>query len=121
MDSILISTKRILGIEENDTAFDLDIITHINAAFSTLNQLGVGPEDGFFIEDNVPTWDLFVVPANQLHTVKSYVCLYVRAKFDPPATSYHTTAMNEQIKELEWRLNFFREVALPDPEEEVVP
>lgn len=120
MNSILTSTKKVLGIEESNTAFDLDIVTYINAAFSTLNQLGVGPVDGFFIENNTSEWSELALPANELNSVKAYVNLRVRMMFDPPATSYHVNAMQEQIKEFEWRLNVFREFALPDPEE-VVP
>jgi hypothetical protein len=110
-ESILKSTKKILGLAESYTAFDLDVATHINTAFSTLNQLGVGPVDGFFISGEEETWSNFDVPANQLHMVKTYVYLRVRVLFDPPQTSFHLTAANEQIKELEWRLNSFREVA----------
>src|SRR6476661_8002790 len=104
-NSILISTKKVLGIAEDYTVFDLDIITHINAAFSILNQLGVGPVEGFFIEDEIASWDEFMVPPNQLNLVKTYVILKVRMLFDPPATGFLVTAMENQIKEYEWRLN----------------
>lgn len=114
-ESILISTKKILGLDESYTPFDLDIITHINSAFSTLDQLGVGPEGGFSIEDATAVWSDFVVPPNQLHAVKTYVYLKVRFVFDPPGTSFLLSAMQEQIKEYEWRLNTFREVVLPSP------
>lgn len=110
--SILTSTKKVLGIAESYTAFDLDILTHINAAFSTLNQLGVGPVNGFFIEDASAEWEEFGVPANQLAMVRTYVFLKVRMLFDPPGTSYLIEAMNKQIEEYEWRLNAFREVIL---------
>lgn len=107
--SILISTKKILGIADDYKIFDLDIITHINATFSILNQLGVGPIEGFFIEDESSVWDDFVVPENQRHLVKTYIYLKVRILFDPPATSYLIEAANRQISEYEWRLNVFRE------------
>lgn len=116
-DSILTSTKKILGLEADYTAFDLDVITHINAAFSVLNQLGVGPKDGFSIEDSGAGWGDYAVPANQLHLVKTYVYLKVRIHFDPPSTSYLIEAMNNQIAQYEWRLNVFREGELT-PEEE---
>jgi len=118
-ESILKSTKKILGLAEDYTPFDLDVITHINAAFSILNQLGVGYEDGFWIEDEATVWDDYGVPANQLHLVKTYVYLKVRSLFDPPATSYLIEATNNQIKEYEWRLNVFREWAL-DPTDPMV-
>lgn len=122
MSSILTTTKRLLNIEEDDTSFDLDIVTYINAAFSTLNQLGVGPIDGFFIEDNTAAWEDLNLPVNQLHSVKAYVALYARTKFDPPATSYHTNSLKEELRELEGRISLMREYADGPPiVEEITP
>lgn len=112
MDSILDDIKRVLGIDANYTPFDVDIIMHINAAFSTLNQLGVGPEDGFFIVDNTADWSDIGLPGVQLHMVKTWMYLKVRSLFDPPATSYLIEAQRQQLAEFEWRLNVFREDAL---------
>ena len=108
-DSILTSTKKILGIAEDYTVFDVDIITHINTAFSTLTQLGVGPPDGFMIQDAEAKWQDFVADDLQYNSVRSYVFLRVRHLFDPPTTSYLIEASERQIKELEWRLNVHRE------------
>lgn len=108
-NSILTSTKKALNLAEDYTAFDPDIILHINSVFSTLNQLGVGPANGFMIEDKEATWDAFLGDDPRLNHVKTYVYLRVRMLFDPPQTGFHTTAMQEQIKELEWRLNVQRE------------
>lgn len=118
--SILISTKKILGIAEDYTVFDLDIITHINTAFSTLTQLGVGPADGFMIEDDSALWTDFDPVDDNLNynAVKSYVFLKVKVLFDPPTTSYLIAATEKQIEELEWRLNVHREESGwvdPDP------
>lgn len=107
--SILTSTKKALGLGEDYTAFDLDIITHINTAFSTLTQLGVGPPLGFMIEDDTADWADFLGDDLQLNSVKTYVFLKTRMLFDPPITSFHISAMNDQIRELEWRLNTHRE------------
>jgi hypothetical protein len=108
--SILIGTKKILGLAEDYTAFDHDVITHINSAFSTLTQLGVGPAEGFMIEDESAVWTDFITDNDlQYNSVKTYVYLRVRMVFDPPATSFVIAALNEQIKELEWRLNVHRE------------
>lgn len=116
--SILISTKKILGIAEDYTVFDLDVITHINSAFSTLTQLGVGPAEGFMIEDEDAEWLDFEADDLQYNSVKTYVYLRVRLLFDPPTTSYLIAAFNDQIKELEWRLNTHREETewTPPPE-----
>jgi hypothetical protein len=107
--SILKSTKNILGLPDDYTVFDLQVLTHINTAFSTLTQLGVGPPEGFTIEDEDPEWTDFIGTDNQYHAVKSYVYLKVRSLFDPPQTSYLVDAMNAQMQELEWRLNVRRE------------
>jgi hypothetical protein len=108
--SILTSTKKILGIAEDYTVFDEDIITHINTVFTTLTQLGVGPLEGFMIEDASATWDDYMpIVDMQFNSVRSYIYLRVRLLFDPPTTSYLIGAFDQQIKELEWRLNVYRE------------
>jgi len=116
--SILNSTKKILGLAPEYTVFDLDVITHINSTFSTLNQLGIGPFDGFMIEDDTAEWDAFIDNDYRLNLVKTYVYLKVRQLFDPPTTSYLIAAFDKQIAELEWRLNAYREETQwvdPDP------
>lgn len=107
--SILKSTKKILGVGDDDTSFDFDIITHINTAFSNLNDLGVGPAGGFSISDAVPVWDDFVEDKVIQAKVILVVVLRVRALFDPPSTGYLNDALHNQIKEAEWRLNVNRE------------
>ena len=102
--SILTSTKKILGIEYSYTVFDLDILTHINASFSILTQLGLGPTTGFFIEDENTTWDEFMAPGVELSLVRTYIFLKVRMLFDPPTTSFLIGAYTDQIEEYEWRL-----------------
>jgi|SRR5881394_1807824 len=108
--SILNSTKKILGIGPTDTSFDLDVLTHINSAFSNLTQLGIGPVEGFFIEDDRTEWEDYGIDEPQiLHQLKTCIYLRVRMLFDPPPTSYLLQAMDRQILEAEWRLNTMRE------------
>ena len=107
MESILTSIKKLLGIDEEYTHFDADIIMHINSVLMVLTQLGVGPETGFVIEEDTSTWADFVpeVNAAQLHAIKSYVYMKVKLMFGPPLSSAVIEAMNRQIAEFEWRLN----------------
>lgn len=105
MDSILDSVKKVLGIPSEYEVFDPDIIMHINTVFFTLSQLGVGPDGGFSISSKSDTWDFYISEGSNLEAVKSYVYLRVRILFDPPSSSYVLTSMENQIKELEWRLN----------------
>ncbi len=108
-NSILDSVKKILGMDPSYTAFDLDVITHINTVFTILNSLGIGPVDGFMIEDNTTTWDAFVGTDLNLNSVKTYVYLRVKLLFDPPQSGFVIDANNKQIQELEWRLSVKRE------------
>lgn len=107
--SILNDVKKMCHIAADDTSFDIDVIIHTNSAFSTLTQLGLGPEGGFMIENSTATWDAFFGNDPKLNMGKSYVYLKVRTIFDPPQTSYQIEAMNKQIEELEVRLNIERE------------
>ena len=111
-NSILKSTKKILGLSDTYDAFDLDILTHINAVFSELDQLGIGPVNGYFIEDESATWDDYLVPDNQRSIVRTLMFLKVRLLFDPPTTSFHLEASKQQIEKYEWLLNVMRENAL---------
>lgn len=104
-NSILTSIKKLLGLPEEYDVFDTDIIIHINSAFSTLSQLGVGPPDGFFIEDATEQWGMFLGDDQQINSVKTYVYLKVRLLFDPPTTSFAIDSFKKQADELEWRLN----------------
>lgn len=106
MESILTSIKKMLGIAEEYEHFDSDIIMHINSVFMTLTQLGVGPSDGFYINDKESIWNDFTIDINKLQAVKTYVYLKVRLVFDSASLGSATiSAYERQIQELEWRLN----------------
>lgn len=105
-DSILNDIKKLLGIMESYEHFDVDIIIHINTAFSTLTQLGVGPSDGFSITNKTETWADFIGDDYlKFQSVKTYIYLKVRMIFDPPSNSSAAEAIKSTISELEWRLN----------------
>lgn len=109
INSILTSTKQNLGIVEADTAFDHEIISHINGVFARLNQLGIGPANGFMIEDKTVTWDAYLGSDLNLNSVRTYVFLKVKILFDPPQTSFVLNSVEKQIEQLEWTLNVKRE------------
>lgn len=109
MESILTSIKKLLGITEEYEHFDPDIIMHINSVFMILTQMGVGPSEGFIIEDDTSTWSDFVPDTIPIESVKSYVYLKVKLLFDPPASSAVAESMNRMISEFEWRLNIAAE------------
>lgn len=104
-DSILDSIKNdAANVNPVDSAFDGELILHINSAFAVLRQIGVGPTAPFLIEDNTKTWSEFTDDENLLPLVKAYVSLRVRKLFDPPSSSALATALDNSISEYEWRL-----------------
>ena len=105
MDSILTSIKKVLGIYEEDTSFDIDIMMHINTVIMILRQMGIGPSNGYSITSSYDTWDDYLSDSSLIEGVKTYIAYKVRLIFDPPTSSAITEAMNRTISELEWRLN----------------
>lgn len=114
--SILNDVKKILSIQDDFTVFDFDVLTHINSTLSTLNQLGVGPTGGVAIEGSEEVWGDLAIPMIQLNFVKTYIFLKVKMLFDPPSTSFHIQAMEDQIAEHEARISYAREALIPIPE-----
>ena len=104
MDSILTSVKKMLGIDEEYKHFDSDIIMHINSVLMVLTQLGVGPSEGFAIEDDLSTWTDFVTNSSMIEAVKSYTSMKVKMMFDPPSSSAVIESYNRSINEYEWRI-----------------
>lgn len=103
--SILMSIKKLLNVDEEDPAFDTDIGMLINAEFMTLHQLGIGPDDGFSIHEADTKWTDFSDDLTLIESVKTYIYMKVRMIFDPPASSVVADAFNARIHELEFRMN----------------
>lgn len=105
MDSILTSIKKMLGITEDYTQFDMDIIILINNSLNTLNQLGVGPE-GFTISSANETWEDFLGDfKNYVGMVQTYVYIKVKLAFDSNSMSGAVLdAHKEMARESEWRI-----------------
>jgi hypothetical protein len=108
-ESILDSTKKYLGLGADYDVFDQDIMMHINSVFVNLHQLGIGPAEGFAIENAEATWDTFLGTQPLLNSVKQYVFFKVRLAFDPPSMSFVIAALEKQILELEWRMSVTRD------------
>ena len=114
-DSILTSVKKYLGPDEYYTVFDQDIVMNINAAFSTLDQVGLTFQTSFVVVDEEQTWDDYFdaiatsddIWLNEMNRemVRQYVYISVRIVFDPPTSSFVLTSLENRLKELEWRIN----------------
>lgn len=104
-DSIFVTIKKMLGLGDDYTPFDMDIMVHINSALMELCQLGIGPTEGFQISDYDTSWSEFITDKEMLGSVKNYIYLSVKILFDPPTNSFVMDAMQKQIEKLGWRLN----------------
>lgn len=110
-ESILKSIKKMLGVDPTMDMFDLDICMNINSALANLNQIGLGPYDGFYVNGPEDKWSDFL-GVNDMHVLqnaKQYVYIWVKRVFDPPGATNHLTALDNTIKELEWRISTGRE------------
>lgn len=103
-ESILLTTKKVLGLEPDHRSFDQDIVVFINAALLQLRQLGVGPKGGFSVKGENETWQDLLGEETDLEATQSYIYTRVRLLFDPPTTSFALDALNKVAEELGWRL-----------------
>lgn len=101
--SILNDVKEACGIIQEYDVFDSQLIVDINAAFSTLHQLGYGPDEGYSIEGVNEEWDEIIF-SDRFNFVKSYIIMKVHLMFDPPTSSIAVQQLNKQIEEYEWRI-----------------
>lgn len=112
--SILNSIKKLIGVGDGDLNFDTDLIMFINGVLMSLNQLGIGPPEGFSISDETQIWTDLIGTRKDLDGVRTYIYLKARLVFDPPQSSFLVEAIKQQITELEWRLNVQVEGGTPD-------
>ena len=111
-ESILETIRGMIGpsVSGTYTAFDNELIIHINSVLMILYQAGIG-QKGFQIRGTTETWYDFLGETSDLEAVKSYVYLRVKLLFDPPTSSFVLDSMQKQSDEMLWRLN-----VIVDPE-----
>lgn len=104
MNSILITIKKMLGLDETYKVFDPELVVYINTALMVLEQVGLGP-NGFTITGETETWEDFLTDISKYEGAKTYVYIRTRLAFDPPTNSSLLKSLEDTYKELEWRLN----------------
>ena len=103
-DSVLSSTKQILGISPEDTSFDVNVIMSINTALTILMDLGLTEVEDQIVTSDKMTWDELLGGRTDIEYVKTYVYQKVKMIFDPPTSTAAIDAMQRSISELEWRI-----------------
>lgn len=108
LDSILNSVKSLLGLAPENTDLDQEVIMNINAAIATLEQIGIGPSEGFMITSEIDTYEDYLgddAKIMNLSLVKMYLYYRTKLGFDTPQSSSAVDVLKKEIDELEWRLN----------------
>ncbi len=104
LDSVLLSTKQMLGISPEDTSFDVNVLMNINTALTILMELGLTEVEDQLVTDDKMTWDDLLGGRTDIEYVKTYVYQKVKMIFDPPTSTAAIDAMQRSINELEWRI-----------------
>lgn len=105
MTSILTTIKKLLGIDEEDDSFDIDIIVIINSIIPILSQMGIGPPNGFIVSSKDDLWDDYIPDKTiNMEGIKNYIFLKTKLIFDPPTNSSTIESYNKVLNELEWRM-----------------
>lgn len=106
MNSPLLSTKKLLGYPIEDHSFDVDILMNINAALTTLYQLGVIERPSMILSED-DTYDIIFSGAGP--DIKNLAAMYFLYKtklaFDSSTMSASVIEVtNKLIAEAEFRL-----------------
>ena len=104
LDSVLLSTKQMLGISPEDTSFDVNVIMSINTALTILMDLGLTEVEDQIVTDDYMTWDDLLGGRTDIEYVKTYIYQKVKMIFDPPTSAAAIDAMQRSTSELEWRI-----------------
>lgn len=105
-NSILFSVKKLIGTPIEDDSFDLDILLNINAASSTLYQLGVLKKP-FTVTSKDDTYEDLIPGGTEdvVNQIKMYFVYKTRLGFDSSTlSSAMIEVIKEMIREAEYRL-----------------
>ena len=109
LNSVLNTTKKLLGLDADDDSFDSDICIGINSAILTLSQLGLEGKEGFIVTDDTQEWSDYLNDNKLLPMVQQYIHLKTKMSFDPPQNSFVIENLKQIITELEWRIRMVSE------------
>ena len=109
LNSVLNTTKKLLGLDADDDSFDSDICIGINSAILTLSQLGLDGNEGFIVTDDTQEWSDYLNDNKLLPMVQQYIHLKTKMSFDPPQNSIVCENLKQIITELEWRIRMVSE------------
>ena len=109
MNSVLNTTKKLLGLDADDDSFDSDICIGINSAILTLSQLGLEGNEGFIVTDDTQEWSDYLNDNKLLPMVQQYIHLKTKMSFDTPQNSIVCENLKQIITELEWRIRMVSE------------
>lgn len=103
-DQILKSLKTSLNIQQDDTAFDDEIINAVPAVIGILDQAGAIPAV-YEITSSTTFKDLYGgIKPKVVAMIKAYMSIYIRRVFDPATSSFLHNTLKAREDELLWRI-----------------
>lgn len=115
-EKILDSVKTICNVAIEDTSFDSDLILYINSALMVIMEEWHGMDHAFRVQTGTETWTDLLGEDVNYEGVKEFIGLKVRLMFDPPTSQAVLQAINDQIKDLEWRMYIWKDLNRIDEE-----
>ena len=114
--SILKSVRSAVGLDAEDSSFDLELLMHNNGSIMILHQNGIGMP--IHVEDVDAVWEDFKNPmqvdANPMFSAaKTFIFIKTKILFDPPPPST-IKYMAEAADEYLWRLRESFDVGLSE-------
>lgn len=115
-EKILDSVKTICNVAIDDDSFNNDLILYINSALMVIMEEWHGMDHAFRVQTGTETWTDLLGEDVDYEGVKEFIGLKVRLMFDPPTSQAVLQAINDQIKDLEWRMYIWKDLNRIDEE-----
>ena len=105
LEFVIPTIKQYLGISQEDTSFDMNIIMCVNSALSTLSVIGLKEVEDVVLIDTSMTWDDLLGGRTDIEYAKIYIALKTKQLFDPPTSAAAIEALKQQLAEYEFRIS----------------
>lgn len=113
--TIMATVREFCNLTPTDDSFDVELKIHSTSAIFELEQLGVQIPQSFML-DSTKLWSDYLGDRTDLEAVKSYICMYTRLLFDPPANSFLVNSIQSNLDRLAWRIREHNEPTEPEEE-----
>ena len=103
MSTILSDIKKVIGAEDFDDEFDVDILIYINGELSKLCQVAILNDSAIPIDKDTE-WKKLSDDRKLLNLIRNYLSIKTKLEFDPPESSVVANTYDKLASEYEWRI-----------------